>query len=102
LLFPHLNVRCNNSVIWIPILSGCHSIELAMTRSENSEGPSAVLCELANAVAAALNWSYLIERDRHDPAAVLKYVTTLDQTLKRTTTLIIQTQKLGISSVTRQ
>jgi hypothetical protein len=73
-----------------------------MTQSENSEGHSAVLCELANTVEAALNLSYLIERDRYDPAAVLKYVTTLDQTLKRTTTLIIQTQKLGIPSGTGQ
>jgi hypothetical protein len=57
---------------------------------------------LANTVEAALNLSYLIERERHDPAADLKYVTTLDQTLKRTTTLIIQTQNLGIPSVTWQ
>ena len=61
-----------------------------------------MLCELANAVEAALNLRYIIERDRHDPAAVLKYVTTLDQTLKGTTILIIQTQKPGIPSVTRQ
>jgi hypothetical protein len=73
-----------------------------MTGSKNAEGPSAELCELANTVEAALNLSYLIERDRHDPEAVLKYVTTLDQALNRTTTLIIQTQELNIPSATRQ
>ena len=68
-----------------------------MTKAHSGAAPSVVLCELANAVEAALNLSYLIERDRHDPAAVLTYVKTLDKTLKRTTDLIIQTQKFKYS-----
>jgi hypothetical protein len=67
-----------------------------------SEGASAVLGELANSVEAALNLVYLIEHERHDPDAVLKYVRTLDGALKRMTSLIIQTQKLNMLNISTQ
>ena len=55
---------------------------------------TAVLTDVVNSVEGLVNLAYLIEQNRHNPDDVLRYVRMVDVTLKRMTSLIIQTQML--------
>ncbi|MBB5345101.1 hypothetical protein HDF10_003092 [Edaphobacter lichenicola] len=52
------------------------------------------LIEVVNSVEGLVNLAYLIEQNRHNPDDVLRYIRMVDVTLKRMTSLIIQTQIL--------
>jgi hypothetical protein len=53
-----------------------------------------VLIDMINSVEALVNLAYLIEQNRHNPDDVLRYIRMADVTLKRMTSLIIQTHML--------
>jgi hypothetical protein len=61
-----------------------------------------VLIEVVNSVEGLVNLAYLIEQNRHNPDDVLQYIRMVDVTLKRMTSLIIQTQILQTSEITAQ
>ena len=53
-----------------------------------------VLIDVVNSVEGLVNLAYLIKQNRHNPDDVLRYIETVDVTLKRMTNLIIQTHML--------
>jgi hypothetical protein len=55
---------------------------------------TAVLIDVVNSVEVLVNLAYLIEQKRHDPEDVLQYIHMADVTLKRMTSLIVQTHML--------
>jgi hypothetical protein len=55
---------------------------------------TAVLIDVVNSVEVLVNLAYLIEQARHDPDDVLRYIRMADVTLKRMTSLIVQTHML--------
>jgi hypothetical protein len=61
-----------------------------------------VLIDVVNSVEGLVNLAYLIEQNRHNPDDVLQYIRMVDVTLKRMTSLIIQTQILQTSEITAQ
>jgi hypothetical protein len=53
-----------------------------------------VLIDMVNSVEVLVNLTYLMEQDRHNPDEVLRYIRMANVTLKRMTSLLIQTQKV--------
>jgi hypothetical protein len=53
-----------------------------------------VLIDVVNSVEGLVNLAYLIEQNRYNPDDVLRYIRMVDVTLKRMTSLIIQTRML--------
>jgi hypothetical protein len=49
---------------------------------------------MVNSVEVLVNLAYLMEQDRHNPDKVLRYIRMANVTLRRMTSLLIQTQKL--------
>jgi hypothetical protein len=50
--------------------------------------------DMVNSVEVLVNLAYLMEQDRHNPDEVLRYIRMANVTLKRMTSLLIQTQKV--------
>jgi hypothetical protein len=50
-----------------------------------------VFIDVVNSVEGLVNLAYLIEQNRHNPDDVLLYIRMVDVTLKRMTSLILQT-----------
>jgi len=61
-----------------------------------------VLIEVVNSVEGLVNLAYLIEQNRHNPDDVLRYIRMVNVTLRRMTSLIIQTQILETLETTTQ
>ena len=61
-----------------------------------------VLIDVVNSVEGLVNLAYLIEQNRHNPDDVLRYIQMVNVTLKRMTSLIIQTQMLETLETTSQ
>ena len=61
-----------------------------------------VLVDVVNSVEGLVNLAYLIEQNRHNPDAVLRYIRMVDVILKRMTSLIIQTHMLETLETTTQ
>jgi hypothetical protein len=61
-----------------------------------------VLIDVVNSVEGLVNLAYLIEQNRHNPDDVLRYIQMINVTLKRMTSLIIQTQMLETLEPTTQ
>jgi hypothetical protein len=59
-----------------------------------------VLLDVVNSVEGLVNLAYLIEQNRHNPDDVLRYIRMVNITLKRMTSLVIQTQLLQTSELT--
>jgi hypothetical protein len=57
-----------------------------------------VLIDVVNSVEGLVNLAYLIEQNRHNPDDVLRYIRMVDVTLKRMTSLVIQTQMPGVGN----
>ena len=61
-----------------------------------------VLIDVVNSVEGLVNLAYLIEQNRHNPDDVLRYIRMVDATLKRMTSLIIQTHMSETLETTSQ
>jgi hypothetical protein len=61
-----------------------------------------VLIDVVNSVEGLVNLAYLLEQNRHNPDDVLRYIQMVNVTLKRMTSLIIQTQMLETLETTTQ
>ena len=68
--------------------------------SQPNSVSTVVLIDVVNSVEGLVNLAYLIEQNRHNPDDVLRYVRMVDVTLKRMTSLVIQTQLLQTSEIT--
>jgi DNA-binding FrmR family transcriptional regulator len=61
-----------------------------------------VLIDVVNSVEGLVNLAYLIEQNRHNPDDVLRYIRMVDVTLKRMTSLIVQTHMSETLETTSQ
>ena len=63
---------------------------------------TAVLIDVVNSVEGLVNLAYLIDQNRHNPDDVLRHIRMVDVTLKRMTSLIIETHMSETLETTSQ